>query len=92
MPMPDDTITVQEMKDYGYTWDGMLPLYVEKALELFESESFGGYVYLLYEDDTEGAAYKTSEIRRHNNFGGIFGIEQEDWLSYLEQQKGCYNI
>lgn len=32
IPMPDK-VSMEEMHDYGYTWDGMLPLTKERALE-----------------------------------------------------------
>ena len=43
------TITVQEMNEYGYKWDGMLPLQ-ESRRRLFEA---GGVGICIYEDNTE---------------------------------------
>lgn len=72
IPMPDPSITVKDMNDYGYTYGGMLPLNTQAALSLFEYCD----VYLLYEDDTDGAAMSVEEI---SNFDGIFGVEKDDW-------------
>jgi hypothetical protein len=36
--MPDDSVTVADRNSFGYTWDGMLPLSTEKAVELFAND------------------------------------------------------
>lgn len=79
--MPDPTITVAERNDYGYVYDGMLPLNQDRAMELYMQNST---VYLLWNDDTEAAVHDSTEITNHD---GIFGIERDDWhksLSYKE--------
>lgn len=48
--MPDDSISVEEMKQYGYKWGGMLPMREEAAAEVMKSCQ----IYRLYGDDTEG--------------------------------------
>ena len=70
---PDTGITVSEMYEYGYTWDKMLPLTQEKALELFERNL---PVYMLYNDGSETMAEEKVQITSHD---GIYGIEKEDW-------------
>lgn len=50
--MPDPEVTVKEMNEYGYLWDGMLPLSKEVAEELFGEKNLP--VYRLYGDDSEG--------------------------------------
>ena len=81
LPMPDPTITVQEMNEYGYKWDGMLPLREEAARRLFENE--GVEIYRIYEDNTEGAVLNADEITEHAAQGGIFGVEKEAWQRHL---------
>ena len=49
--MPDDNISIEEMKQYGYKWGGMLPMREEAAAEVMKSCQ----IYRLYGDDTEGA-------------------------------------
>lgn len=36
--LPDPMIGLSEMREYGYTWNEMLPLTQEKALELFDHD------------------------------------------------------
>lgn len=72
--MPDSTVTREEMRSYGYRWDGMLPISKEVALRLFPDFT----VYLLYSDDTEGTAESEEQIRKHD---GMFGIEETAWLN-----------
>ena len=83
LPIPDPTITVQEMNEYGYKWDGMLPLQEEAARRLFENE--GVEIYRIYEDNTEGAVLNADEITEHAAQGGIFGVEKEAWQRHLEK-------
>ena len=83
LPMPDPSITVQEMNEYGYKWDGMLPLQEEAARRLFENE--GVEIYRIYEDNTEGAVLNADEITEHAAQGGIFGVEKEAWQRHLEK-------
>ncbi|MDR2569036.1 MAG: hypothetical protein LBD23_01895, partial [Oscillospiraceae bacterium] len=73
IPLPDPTIGVTERNEYGYTWEGMLPLAQNRALQLYDSDS---QVYLLYNDGAEAAAFEREDIEQHE---GIFGIEIEDW-------------
>lgn len=73
--LPDTTISIQTMNDYGYIWEGMLPLRDRMA---FYWHNFF-QIYLLYPDGTEAAVNGLSELHRHANDGGLFGIEVEDW-------------
>lgn len=68
---PDPATTM--MHEYGYTYDGMVPLTENTALALFDK---GEAIYLLYEDNTEGMALERSEIEK---FDGMFGIEKADF-------------
>lgn len=72
---PDDSITEEEMYEYGYLWDGMLPMEKEAALKLFGKFM----IYRLYEDDSDGIVNNTDEIEEHAKVGGIFGVEAGDW-------------
>lgn len=81
--MPDETISVEEMKAYGYAWGGMLPMREEAAVKLWGSDICP--VYRLYEDDSEGMIMDADEFRSHAEVGGIFGIEKVDWLRILEK-------
>ena len=72
-PMPDSEVSVSDMQEYGYFYDGMLPVTRERALEL---DAAGLTVYILHEDNTESMVFDTEEIIGH---GGLFGVEHEEW-------------
>ena len=80
--MPDATITVNDMKDYGYMWDGMLPLQREAAAKLFERCE----IFRLYPDDSDGLVESLTELQVHEQSGGIFGIEKTAWLAELNRR------
>ena len=71
--LPDPMIGLSEMREYGYTWNEMLPLTQEKALELFDHDL---PVYLLHNDGSETTVEDREQITEHE---GIFGIEKGDW-------------
>ena len=71
--LPDLMIGLSEMREYGYTWNEMLPLTQEKALELFVHDL---PVYLLHNDGSETTVEDRKQITEHD---GIFGIEKGDW-------------
>ena len=71
--LPDPTITVQMMENYGYTDSNMLPLSKDRARELMDRDVT---VYCLHTDNTEAMVVSESDIIDHY---GIFGIEVTDW-------------
>ena len=71
--LPDPMIGLSEMREYGYTWNEMLPLTQEKALELFDHDLLE---YLLHNDGSETTVEDREQITEHE---GIFGIEKGDW-------------
>ena len=74
--LPDPTIQISDMQEYGYTWDGMLPLQQEAAERLFHEDL---EIFCIYEDGTEGAVTSLSELREHAEKGGLFGVEKAAW-------------
>ena len=72
-PMPDEQVSTPDMQEYGYTYDGMLPVTRERALEL---DAAGLTVYVLHEDNTESMVFDPQEIMEH---GGLFGVDREEW-------------
>lgn len=72
--MPDKDITIEERNEFGYDYEGMLPLTQKRALELFDSDNV---IYTLYHDNTEGMVFERDEILNAKDV--IFGIEKEDW-------------
>ena len=71
--LPDPMIGLSEMREYGYTWNEMLPLTQAKALELFDHDL---PVYLLHNDGSETTVEDREQITEYE---GIFGIEKGDW-------------
>ena len=71
--LPDTMVGISEMQEYGYTWNEMLPLTKERALELFDHDL---PVYLLHEDGSESTVNDRKQIAEHE---GMFGIEKGDW-------------
>lgn len=80
--LPDPSITVSDMQEYGYTWDGMLPLKEEAALHLYEKEDM--QIFLLHADGSESIPDSTEDIKAHAEKGGIFGVHKEDWNALTE--------
>ena len=72
-PMPDEQVSTPDMQKYGYSYDGMLPVTRERALEL---DAAGLTVYVLHEDNTESMVFDPQEIMEH---GGLFGVDREEW-------------
>lgn len=73
MLLPDPTVTIMQMREYGYEDSGMLPLSESWALQFYDSNNT---VYLLYPDNTEAMALDREEIANHD---GLLGIERGDW-------------
>jgi len=69
------TLSEVEMNNYGYRWDGMMPLEEEKAYELFEENECS--IYLLRSDDSEELATSIEAIEAHIERGGMVGAEKE---------------
>ncbi len=82
IPVPDATISIKEMQDYGYSWDGMFPLQQEAAERLFTQD--GIEVFRIYEDGTEGAVTSLTDLQEHAEKGGLFGVEKETWEALHE--------
>ena len=81
--MPDPALSVQDMKNYGYAWAGVLPAGQEAAEQALEK---GCEVYRLYSDNTEGLCVDAKEIADHAAKGGMLGISKESWMAALEKE------
>ena len=73
IPMPDPTLTVDDMRSYGYLDSDMLPLSKDRAVELLEHDIT---VYMLYPDNAEEMVFEAEDIIKHD---GMFGITRPDW-------------
>lgn len=84
VPMSDWVISEKEAQDYGYDWEGMVPLQKEAAEKVFRDGSM--MVFKLYQDGSEGAIDKLEELEAHAENGGLFGVEKEDWEKLYERE------
>lgn len=88
--MPDPEISINDMETFGYGFysnNQMLPIGPGR-IEHFYYENLP--LFMLYNDDTEAMVENSpwKDIERHvnNENGGLFGIEKEDWIKYLESR------
>ena len=72
VPMPDPTLTVDDMRSYGYLDSDMLPLSKDRAVELLEHDIT---VYMLYPDNAEEMVFEAEDIIKHD---GMFGVTRPD--------------
>ena len=73
VPMPDPTLTADDMRSYGYLDSDMLPLSKDRAVELLEHDIT---VYMLYPDNAEEMVFEAEDIIKHD---GMFGVTRPDW-------------
>lgn len=81
--LPDDSITLDDMYDYGYGC-GMLPIREEVAKAALADGQCD--VYRLYADNTDRIAPTAEIIEEHAGKGGIFGVYRSDWMVVLEKE------
>lgn len=77
--MPDTTISIKDMHDYGYTYDEMLPLSKDTAKKYLDKLT----IYRLFSDNTEAEVIDDEDFENHD---GLFGIERDDWKYYLKHK------
>jgi len=71
--LSDPTVTRLDMYAYGYAYDDMIPLRMERALELFDA---GHEIFRLYLNGAERPANTRTEIEV---FDGMFGVVDPAW-------------
>lgn len=74
--MPDDTISINDMNEYGYIHNGMFPMSKVVAAEVAKYCT----IYLLHKDGTKS---KVQHIEQIESYDGIFGIEEDIWNCWL---------
>lgn len=80
--LSDYSISQETMHEYGYSWDGMLPLRKRTAQILYD---LGLTVYALNGDDTETEIKAQDDLDSRND---MFGIQKPDWNAFLDTDKG----
>ena len=78
--LPDGMVGLSEMHEYGYSWNEMLPLTKDKAVELFGEDVT---IYQLHVDGSETLIEDRDDLEKHE---GLFGVEKDDWSAFLEHQ------
>ena len=70
------------MEKYGYSFLGMVPMSAETAEQYYKQGSM--MLYALHPDGTESVIGNEKQFQRHVELGGLFGVEKQDWMKYLE--------
>ena len=79
--LPDYTVTGEQMHEYGYTWDGMLPVRIRTARMLYGS---GVELYRLGKNDTEGKV----ESGEFEDTDSLYGVEKPAWQAFIASERG----
>lgn len=79
--LPDYTVSQEQMHEYGYTWDGMLPVRVRTARVLYGA---GVELYRLGKDDTEGKV----ENGDFEDTESLYGVEKPAWEAFISSERG----
>ena len=77
-----NTLNYEDMINYGYTLPGMLPLTKEEAIDIFQNKGLS--VYRLFEDGTETAIEAIEDFDKFDADIEMFGVEEKDWIRYIE--------
>ena len=72
-PMPDPTLTQDDLEKCGYLDGDLLPLSKERAYELMERDLT---VYIIHEGENPAMAFDTADLDAHD---GIFAVTREEW-------------
>ena len=79
--LPDYTVTGEQMHEYGYTWDGMLPVRIRTARVLYGA---GVELYRLGKNDTEGKV----ESGEFEDTESLYGVEKPAWQAFISSERG----
>ena len=79
--LPDYTVSQEQMHEYGYTWDGMLPVRIRTARMLYAA---GVELYRLGKNDTEGKV----ESGEFEDTESLYGVEKPAWQAFISSERG----
>ena len=79
--LPDYTVSQEQMHEYGYTWDGMLPVRIRTARVLYGA---GVELYRLGKNDTEGKV----ENGDFEDTESLYGVEKPAWQAFIASERG----
>jgi len=83
LPVPDHTITSEQLKEYGHDPYGITPMREKMAHKLFDT---GLRVYNLIPDGTAERTVSHQDIVEHAEKGGCFAIEKGQWFMFIEKK------
>ena len=72
-PMPDPSLTQDDLEKCGYLDGDLLPLSKERAYELMAQDLT---VYMVQQDEPPAMAFDTADLDAHD---GIFAVTREEW-------------
>ena len=72
-PMPDPTLTQDDLEKCGYLDSDLLPLSKERAYELMERDLT---VYIVQQGENPAMVFDTTDLDAHD---GIFAVTREEW-------------
>ena len=72
-PMPDPTLTQDDLEKCGYLDSDLLPLSKERAYELMAQDLT---VYMVQQGENPAMAFDTADLDAHD---GIFAVTREEW-------------
>ena len=72
-PMPDPTLTQDDLEKCGYMDGDLLPLSKERAYEMMERDLT---VYIVQQGENPAMAFDTADLDAHD---GIFAVTREEW-------------
>ena len=72
-PMPDPTLTQDDLEKCGYLDGDLLPLSKERAYELMAQDLT---VYMVQQSENPAMAFDTDDLDAHD---GIFAVTREEW-------------
>ena len=72
-PMPDPTLTQDDLEKCGYLDGDLLPLSKERAYELMERDLT---VYIVQQGENPAMVFDTTDLDAHD---GIFAVTREEW-------------
>lgn len=79
--LPDYTVTQEQMHEYGYSWDGMLPARIRTARVLCETDV---ELYKLRSDGTESLV-TDGEL---DDSESLYGVEKPAWEAFINSEAG----
>ncbi len=80
-------LPVKEVREWGYTWEGMIPINLELAMYLVSHDA-NVPVYQLHYDDTESQIDEKEDILTDYTVTGdnIYGVDSGEWNYFLKSE------